>query len=148
MRISPKTYLDNLLKNLLSAERHAITLKRGWAKQFPNTPGVYIIRREETIIYAGETGSLSGRMKDLNNTRNHILRCSLGNELYSKRIDFTKASSQNRFCNEIEAELNRYFSSNLTLSFITVELGRKELEELLFSLHSPQFNNKGLRKTC
>ncbi|WP_407522800.1 hypothetical protein PDL71_15780 [Lacibacter sp. MH-610] len=147
MQISVTAYLDNLLNELLSADRYKIILKRTWATQFPNTPGVYIFRLGDTVIYAGETGSIRGRMKDLIDTRNHTLRRSLGTKLYSDRVDFTKPSSKQRFCDAIEAELDKYISSNLTLSFIPVALGRKELEEKLFSVHSPEFNNKGLRIT-
>jgi len=147
MKFSVAAYLDNLLEDLLNSERHKIILTRTWATQFPNTPGVYIFRLGDTIIYAGETGSIRGRMKDLMDTRNHTLRRTLGARLYSDRIDFTKASSKQRFCDAIEAELNHYITSGLTLSYFPVALGRKELEEKLFSVHSPEYNNKGLRIT-
>lgn len=147
MQISANDYLDNLLNDLLNADRHEIVLTRTWATQFPNTPGVYIFRSGDTIIYAGETGSIRGRMKDIVDTRNHTLRRSIGTKLFSDRTDFTKASSKQRFCDAIEAELNKFISSSLTLSFIPVPLGRKELEEKLFSVHSPEYNNKGLRIT-
>ena len=98
MKFSITDYLDKLLEDLLNADRHKIELTRTWATQFPNTPGVYIFRLGDTIIYAGETGSICGRMKDLIDTRNHTLRRSLGAKLYSDRIDFTKASSKLRFC--------------------------------------------------
>lgn len=80
-------------------------------------------------------------------TRNHTLRRSLGTRLFSDRVGFSKASSKQRFCDAIEAELNQYISTSLTLSFIPVELGRKELEEKIFSVHSAEYNNKGLRIT-
>lgn len=147
MEFSVTAYLNNLLDDLLNADRHNILLTRTWATQFPNTPGVYIFRTGDTIIYAGETGSIRGRMKELIDTRNHTLRRSLGAKLYSDRIVYAKASSKRRFCDAIEEELNQYISSNLTFSFIPVALGRKELEEKLFSTHSPQYNNKGLRIT-
>jgi len=147
MQIIVTAYLDNLLNDLLNSTRHKIELTRSWASQFPPKPGVYIFRLGDTIIYAGETGNIRGRMKDLVDTRNHTLRRSIGTKLYSNRPDFTKPSSRNRFCDAIETELNLYISSGLTLSFLPVDLGRKELEEKLIEIHAPEYNNKGLRIT-
>jgi hypothetical protein len=135
MNIIVNDYLDKLLKELLSSARYNIGLTRTWASQFPNTPGVYILRAGDTIIYAGETGSIRGRMKDLTDTRNHTLKRSIGVKLYSSRPDFTKPSSKRRFCDAIEAELDACISSGLTLSFIPVDLGRKQLEEKLVVIH-------------
>jgi len=86
-------------------------------------------------------------MKDLIDTRNHTIRRTIGIKLYSSRPDYTKPSAKTRFCDVIEAELNSYISSNLTLSFIQVDLGRKELEEKFIVIYSPVFNKKGQRKT-
>lgn len=147
MQISATDYLDKLLVELLNSTRHPIELTRTWASQFPNKPSVYIFRLGDAIIYAGETGSIRGRMKDIIDTRNHTLRRSLGTKLYSGRPDFTKPSASSKFCNEIELELNAYISFNLTFSFLPVELGRKELEEKLFAVHIPKYNTKGLRIT-
>ena len=147
MQISVSDYLDKLLKGLLNSTRHKIELTRSWASELPPKPGVYIFRLGDTIIYAGETGNIRGRMKDLVDTRNHTLRRSIGTKLYSDRPDFTKPSSKQRFCDAIEAELNLYISSGLTLSFLTVDLGRKELEEKLIDIYTPEYNNKGLRIT-
>ena len=147
MLIIVSDYLDKLLNELLNSNRHKIELTRSWASQFPNTPGVYIFRSGDKIVYAGETGSIRGRMKDLIDTRNHTIRRSIGTKLYSTRNDYTKASSSKKFCDVIETELNLHITTELTLSFIPVALGRKELEEKLFSVHSPEYNNKGLRIT-
>jgi len=147
MQISATEYLNKLLNELLNSERHKLQLTRSWAAQFPNKPGVDVFRLGDRIVYVGETGSIRGRMRDLIDTRNHTIRRSIGMKLYSTRDDYTKPSSSKRFCDEIEAELNSFISSMLTLSFISVELGRKELEERIFSLHAPEYNNKGLRIT-
>ena len=140
-------YLNKLLTDLLNSPRISIELNRTWASQFSSKPGVYIFRLDDTIVYAGETGSIRGRMKDVVDTRNHTFRRAIGSKLYSDRTDYTKPSSKQRFCDAIECELNTYISSNLTMSFILVELGRKELEEKLFTIHNPEFNNKGIRIT-
>jgi hypothetical protein len=147
MQFSVSQYLNELLSNLINSTRHEIILTRTWASQFPNEPGVYIFRLDDTIIYVGETGSIRGRMKDLTDTRNHTLRRSIGTKLYALRPDFTKPSSKNRFCDAIEAELNAFISSRLTVSFLHVALGRKELEEKFFASHSPEYNVKGVRIT-
>jgi len=41
--------------------------------------------------------------------------------------------------------LNEKIITNLTVSFITVDLGRKELEERLFAKFSPKYSIKGKR---
>ncbi|WP_428661777.1 GIY-YIG nuclease family protein [Runella sp.] len=145
MKLSISDYLNELLNNLLASERHQIELTRSWASQFPNVPGVYIFRSADQIVYAGETGSIRGRMKDLIDTRNHVIRRSIGIKLFSNRDDYTKPTSSKKFCDTIEAELNLHITTELTISFIPVELGRKELEKRLFSNYSPQYNIKGLR---
>ena len=37
----------------------------------PPNPGVYCIWEADKLVYVGETGKLSGRMRDLRDTRNH-----------------------------------------------------------------------------
>lgn len=43
--------------------------------------------------------------------------------------------------------LNKKIITTLTVSFITVDLGRKELEERLFTKFSPKYSIKGKRGT-
>ncbi|MBB6004900.1 GIY-YIG nuclease family protein [Arcicella rosea] len=141
-----KIYLQELEKKLLSDNnRKSIKLTRDWTKQFPTDAGVYLIRESGEISYVGETGSIRARMADLLNTQNHVIRRTIGHTKYKDHISFEKATSQKKFIPEIEIKLNNWIESQLEVSILTVELGRKELEEFLYDKHKPKYNNKGKR---
>ena len=127
-----KSYLEELEIKLCSeSEQHSIELNRVWARQFPVDAGVYLIRENGIICYVGETGSISERMADLLNTKNHVIRRNIGNIEYKNEVGFDKASAKKGYVPEIEAKLNKYIVSKLRVSALVVELGRKEFEEYL-----------------
>lgn len=134
-------------KLLIEAEKHSIKLTREWAKSFPNEAAVYLFREDGEICYVGETGSLQGRMADILNTKNHTVRRNLGSSHYSQLPTYEKASSKKGFSNDIEEMLNDRISNNLTISYVLVDLGRKELEERLFDKFQPKYSIKGKRGT-
>ena len=112
-----------------------------WAKSFPLEPGVYIAWQNNEIVYVGETGNLSKRMRDLRDTRNHSLRRHVGFKLYDE-----KATSSKKFLPKNEERLDDFFRRNIRISYLPVSLGRKELEESIFANHNPVYNQKGKRK--
>ncbi|WP_196887902.1 GIY-YIG nuclease family protein [Aureivirga sp. CE67] len=139
-------YLLKLEQSLLiESERHSIDLTRNWAKSFPNESAVYLFREDGEICYVGETGSIRGRMSDILNTKNHSVRRNLGNTHYTTEPDYEKASSKKSFSGNIEQMLNERIENHLTMSYIIVDLGRKELEERLFEKLQPRYNLKGKR---
>jgi hypothetical protein len=141
-------YLQSLYDELINkCESHEIELTRAWASNFPSVPGVYIFRDKEEIIYVGETGSLRGRMKDMIDTRNHVLRRNIGNKLYRDINGFKPATARIKFIDVIEDILNTHIKEDLTVCCMAVELGRKELEEKIQKEFKPEYNQKGLRKT-
>ena len=77
----------------------------------------------------GETGSLKGRMTDLLNTKNHTLRRSIGERIFSNEKGYQKASSTQSYIPAIEEKLNAYIKANLSVSCLPLEIGRKEFEE-------------------
>jgi len=133
-------YLKELESQLLSADQNKVELNSSWVNGFPKEPGVYIAWMDNNIIYAGETGSLHGRMQDMRDTRHHTLRRHIGFELFSKR-----ASSKEKFSPMQETELESYIQKKISISFIVVKLGRKELEEFIIDGHKPIYNQKGKR---
>lgn len=139
--------LQSLSDKLLVAPQHKIIKGKGWAAEFPKKAGVYIIRKKLQLIYVGETGNLQGRLRDLCSTRNHTARRTIGTEQFASHDEYIKPSSKVRFCDNLEELLNKYFAENLTIAFIEVELGRKELEEMFFKIHKPIHNLKVARKT-
>jgi len=141
-------YLQYLSDKLLDeCDRHQIELTRAWASNFPSSPGVYIFRDKAEIIYVGETGNLRGRMKDMIDTRNHVLRRSIGKKLFCEIEGFQLATASTKFIDSIEDMLNTHIKENLTVCCMAVELGRKELEEKIQKDFQPEYNQKGLRKT-
>jgi len=148
----PKTEIEEYLiklerKLIIESERKPIELTRDWANSFPNQSAVYLFREDGEICYVGESGSLQGRMNDILNTKNHTVRRNLGNSHYSEHPNYEKATSKKSFTNEIELMLNDRIQKHLTLSYIVVHLGRKELEEKLYAKLKPKYNLKGKRGT-
>ena len=137
--------LENQLLN--NSEQKKIELSRNWANSFPNDAAVYLFRENGEICYVGETGSIKGRMNDILNTKNHTLRRNLGNHYFAELPNYEKPSSRKSFCDEIEISLNEKIITDLTVSYILVELGRKELEERLYAKFSPKYSIKGKRGT-
>ena len=139
-------YLEVIENKLLfESERHTIILNRIWANSFPNESAVYLFRENDEICYVGETGSLKGRMNDILNTKNHTIRRNFGNAHFSEFANYEKPNSSKGFCEEIEILLNEKIQTNLTLSYIVLSLGRKELEEKLFDKFLPKYSIKGKR---
>ena len=104
-----------------------IVLTRQWASKIPSKPGVYAVKENNELIYVGETGNLRGRMKDLLDSRHHVIRRTIGYNLFSTHEGFNKATTNNKFPDHIEILLNNHISTNLRLAHLPVELGRKEL---------------------
>ena len=141
-------YLQELKSKLCApSRRQNIELTREWASTFPDEPGNYIITENGQIIYAGETGSLKGRMLDLLDTRNHCVRRSLGEKYYQDELDYRKATSSQTFSDNIEELINRHMIERLRVSTLVVKLGRKELEELIQSeiAQEHKLNKRGAR---
>lgn len=132
-------------KLIIESERKTIELTRDWANSFPNQSAVYLFREDGEICYVGETGSIRGRMNDILNTKNHTVRRNLGNSYYSDYPNYEKATSKKSFTDEIELMLNDRIQKHLTLSYILVDLGRKELEERLYAKLNPKYSLKGKR---
>jgi len=127
-------YLQHFCEKLLAAENwQPVVLTREWAKSISLAAGVYVIRHDNEIVYVGESGSLSGRMLDLLNTKNHTVRRSLGKKYFSTHIEYKKASSTVGYALSIELLLNEFINKNLTVAFLEMSLGRKELEDFIVS---------------
>ena len=126
----------NVVKMLLTLE---------WKKTFPSAPGVYSVFDKSILIYVGESGNLQKRMNDLRATYNHTLRSSLGAAEFNHLPGFKKATSKEKFPDNIEKLLEVYIKRNLTVIAIQVDIGRKEIEEHIFSCKKPKYNKKGKR---
>jgi hypothetical protein len=141
-------YLSSLSTSLLHASNfREIVMTRDWANGAPNEAGVYVLKEGENIIYVGETGNLRGRMRDLLDSRNHIVRRTIGSALFSNHSSFQKATPSIKFPDVIETLINNHICGQLKVSYIAVSLGRKELEELIQSTipQGIRLNKRGKR---
>lgn len=97
-------YLDELEHRLLAqSEKIAIGLNTSWVNQFANEAAVYIFRESDAIVHAGETRNLNALMIKLVN---------------SKSDD-----------DDMGMLLQEVVAKHLKLSYLLVDLGRKELQE-------------------
>jgi hypothetical protein len=142
-------YLESLSNELLEENNwQKVIMTREWTSQIPSTAGVYILKENQKIVYVGETGNLRGRMNDLLDTRHHSVRRTIGQKLFSTIEGYGKATTKVKFPSHIEELLNKHICANLSLAYVRVELGRKELEELIVSSINKdiRLNKRGKRK--
>lgn len=146
MKSSTKKYLDELLNQLISKNKKLhIDLTRKWTKQFPKDAGIYALFEGNVLVYVGETGSIKGRMTDYLDTRHHTVRRKIGTYNFSKIKGFKAANSKLKFPKHIENKVNDWLKNKILLSYMVVDLGRKELEELIVRKYKPKYNSKGRR---
>lgn len=96
------------------------------------------------IVYVGETGKISGRMRDMCDTRHHTVRRSIGSSLFPHVEGYEKASSKKKHPDHIEAMITKKMLG-LEICAFPVKFGRKELEEYILEKYDPKFNNKKKR---
>jgi hypothetical protein len=125
-------YLEHFSNKLLAADNwQSVILSREWANSISRKAGVYAIKHDADIVYVGESGSLGGRMKDLLDSRNHTIRRSIGKKYFSKHAEYHKATSSICYAPSIEQLINKFINDKMTVAFIEMPLGRKELEDYL-----------------
>lgn len=143
-------YLNDLELQLLDKKnwRNFIT-NRSFTSTIPKEPGVYIILENENIVYAGESGNLQARINDFLDTRNHSLRRKLGKNLFNKKQGFIMGTAKIKFPSKIEILLNKHIQKYFIISFLKINLGRKELEERIVNSMQKEFklNVRGKRKS-
>lgn len=135
-------YLESAAAKL-SSPVNAIPLTR--KTSFPEKPGIYCIFENNILIYAGETGSLKGRMKDIFRTMNHSFRRSLGKRQFAETPGVMSVSSKKNFPPEVELQLTEFMESNLLVKIMPVLIGRKEIEEKIIDSHTSLFNSRSRR---
>lgn len=145
MKISTQQYLSDLENTLVKNGRQQITLTREWTKQFPKEAGVYVLFEGDELVYTGETSSLRGRVTDYLNTRHHTVRRKIGAFNFSDVEGYHRATSKIKFPDHIEKLVVDWLEKKVKLSYLVVDLGRKELEEFIQNKYSPKYNSKRKR---
>lgn len=119
----------------------AVRFDRGWPKEFPDEAGMYVIYDKGEVSYFGETGNIRGRMKDLRRTLNHSFRRSLGYSLFNEI-----ATSSEKFTQDIELKLDKYFEEYITVATMPLSFGRLEFEEYLVDEYGDRLLNKKVKR--
>lgn len=114
MNINIQDTLLNYEKQLSSSQRYTL-FQNNWKNIFPDYSGVYVIWDNEKPIYVGETSGLKSRMSDLMRPINHAFTKKIDNKIEAQSLD----------------ELRTYMSDKYKLSYISIDLGRSEIEEYL-----------------
>lgn len=143
-------YLKGLHKKLVAISNHRkIILTSEWTNLAPSSAGVYVLIEDNIIIYVGESGNIRGRMKDLLDSRRHIVRRTIGKKYYSMITGFKEATNRLKFPQHIEELVNKHVCNKLYISYLEVPLGRKELEEYIHGIISVEtkLNKRGKRKS-
>ncbi|MCD9853362.1 hypothetical protein LUD75_01495 [Epilithonimonas sp. JDS] len=98
---------------LFSSEKLKFKKDKTWRENsIPKSPGVYaLFEGTEILLYVGETGNLRARMNEINRTVNHSFRKQLG---FTK---FKGIKSSKKFDDDIEKQLDLFFSESLYVSF-------------------------------
>ena len=148
--MSPKhigNYLAGLQRELFATDRRKpFSSVRAHYKDVPRKPGVYALFEGPEIVYVGETGSLRGRCENLCDTRNHSLRKAVGTFLFPNLPANERATAAKKFPDAVERQLADWMEKHLTISYLPVPLGRKELEEFIYSRHRVRYNSRGQRQ--
>lgn len=144
-----KNYLNDSLDKLISQSGIRIQSTANWKSEIPNLPGVYTFSDNNgNIVYVGESGNLRKRMSDVLDTRHHSLRRSIGKKFFSKERGYEEATTYRKFPDHIEVFVDNHIYKNLTLKYLPIGLGRKELEEYIESSMDKKIslNLRGKRK--
>ena len=112
--MNTQSFLKNKEDELLSSAKHT-PFADDWKSEFPNYGGVYVLWKGESPIYVGETSGIFSRMSDLMRPVNHA---------FTKKIGIKENITDLKL-------LRKHISTNYKLSYISVDIGRSEIEEYL-----------------
>lgn len=144
-------YLDMLESRLLEETNiRKVEMTRKWTADIPAEPGVYVFIDAGQVVYVGETGNLQGRMTDLLDSRHHTVRRTIGERFYITVQGYAKATTKIKFPQHIEILVEEHLCTRLSLAYLPVELGRKELEEQIHDKIAVEvrLNKRGKRKSA
>lgn len=133
-------YLKNL-ENQLVNDSVAINIEliSTWANSFPKKASVFLFREDGVICYVAETASIKDELNGILKSKNHAFRINLGKQYFAENPNYTKSSISKEFSDEMQTLINERIIATLTISYILVDLGRRELEERLINKFSPKY---------
>ena len=119
--------LDAMKRKLIAAPKYPLTNPKYNRDFVPWKNGVYVIWDGDKPYYVGETCLLNHRYGDLGYTK-------------SVRHDFRKKVQRLFGCDD--SEITMRMGKRFSISFLAIELGRKELEEYLVTQWAGNVVNK------
>lgn len=122
-----------------------VKLTREWGKAQTKESGVYMLFDRDKPVYVGESGSISGRILDMLDSRHHTVRRSIGEKRFNEVDGYTKATSKAKHPSHIE-DLVVQTMKSFKICVMPVLIGRKEFEEYIFDKFKPELNRKVKRK--
>ena len=117
---------------ITNATRRTLMSASGWAADIPHGGGVYVIWQSNTPIYVGESSSLRARMSDIGRPATHTFA--------------RKTCKALRIPVQASKRLAVAMRARYKLTFITVELGRAEVEEYLILRWRKTLTNKPAKR--
>lgn len=139
-------FIQEMEQILFTKEKKSVLLTKEWLKQFDIKAGVYALFEGDSICYIGETGCLKKRMRDMFDSRNHVIRRKLGSTLFSNYKGYIKANASNKHDDQTEILVEDYMKTKLRLVCLPILFGRKEFEEYITERYKPEYNTRGQRK--
>jgi predicted GIY-YIG superfamily endonuclease len=138
------TFFDSREAELTApASRTPFEFTADFRKALPTKGGVYVVFHERDVIYVGETTSLRHRLGvHMRNPENHVLALKLARLLYDKANGNGSAGSTRKFKESHKAATREWIRQNLSVSYVHLPIGRKELEERLVGKYDPEFNKR------
>lgn len=111
--------------------------------------GTYAFFHGDSIFYVGETTSLRQRLAThMRNPENHVLLLKIARLLYDQEHGDGTAGKMKKFEEAHKKKTRAWVRNNLHVAHARLSIGRKELEEMLVSKHSPPFNERYPKLPC
>jgi len=125
------------------ANRIPITFDAPFKRVVPTGGSVYVFFINGVPFYVGETTSIRQRLGGhMRNPENHVMALKLARLLHDQIHGVGSAGSTRKFPEPHKQSTRAWIETNLQVAFLQMPIGRKELEELLITKHSPEFNKR------
>tara|TARA_B100000029_G_scaffold91148_1_gene81075 strand:- start:228 stop:830 length:603 start_codon:yes stop_codon:yes gene_type:complete len=118
------------------------TFSKGWGLSIPEKSGAYAFFFSGRLLYVGETGAQGGLRKrlseDLRDARNHALTRQIARLLYDDLHGQGEAGrGQVEYSAGHRSLTRRWMAENLHVSYVTMEIGAKDLEQSMIKSTKP-----------
>ena len=125
------------------ANRVQMAYDNNFRENIEQTGGSYIFFYGDIVMYTGETTNLRQRLGvHMRNPENHVLMLKLTRLLWDQLYGEGAAGNRRVFPHDHREHVRNWISEHLTVAYLSLNIGRKELEERLIGNHDPPFNQR------